>query len=265
MPGDSSSAAFDPLGNMKKADKRYCSNRMRSHAKWKCERANEQKEQEAGGQPYKVCTSTCLKHVHQSNTINADISLTGMPISAPGYIGVWDTAEQKDTREYPLDDLIGEGSHFKFKLKKWDGRQAILILLQFLGLKQVRKSIPIKDRTGWIFAVGIGKLSNDGQPEEQNWSKAKAALDEEIKEARVHQSSFPQPSSAIQMSPSSLMRLSTPSCNMQPAVHSDGLNMGFKRRRATPMHSWQLSAMQKRLIGKHIKILAFLYFLQWMN
>ena len=122
MPVDSSSATFDSPGDVKKADKRYRSNKMRSHAKRKRERANERQEREAGGQPYEVRASTRLKHVHQSNAVNANVSLADIPISAPGYIGVRDTAEQKDTKEYPLDDLIGEGSRFKFKLKKWDGR-----------------------------------------------------------------------------------------------------------------------------------------------
>jgi hypothetical protein len=122
MPGESSAAVCDLPGTVTKADKRYRSNKTRSHAKRTRARANERKEREAGGQPYEVRASSRLKHVHQSNALNADVSLTDMPISAPGYIGVRDTAEQKDTRDYQLGDLIGEGSRFKFQLKKWDGR-----------------------------------------------------------------------------------------------------------------------------------------------
>jgi hypothetical protein len=122
MPEDSSSTVVDPPDGAKKAERRYRSNKMRSHAKRKRERANERKEREAGGQPYEVRPSTRLKHVHQSDVVNTKVNLADMPISAPGYIGVRDTAEQKDTTKHTLDDLIGEGSRFKFKLQKWDGR-----------------------------------------------------------------------------------------------------------------------------------------------
>jgi hypothetical protein len=64
--------------------------------------------------------------------------------------------------------------------------------LQFLELKRVRKSIPINDRNGRIFAVGIGMPSDDGQPEEQKWPKVKAALDEGIEEARAQCSFAPK-------------------------------------------------------------------------
>ncbi|KAF8240778.1 hypothetical protein L208DRAFT_1230720 [Tricholoma matsutake] len=89
-------------------------------------------------------------------------------ISAPGYIGLCDTEELKDKTTYGLDDLVGENSHFKFKLQKWDGR----------------KSIPIEDHAGWIFCVGIGQPNDNGQPEEQKWSKAMEDVEREMKETR---------------------------------------------------------------------------------
>jgi hypothetical protein len=48
----------------------------------------------------------------------------GIPISLPSYIGLCDMEEQKDRAEYSLDDLVGEGSHFKFKLQKWDSDES---------------------------------------------------------------------------------------------------------------------------------------------
>jgi hypothetical protein len=122
MPGDSSSTAAGLPGEAKKADGRYRSNKTRSHAKRKRERANERKEREAGGQPYDARASTRLKHVHQSDPVEADVNLADIPISDPGYIGLRDAKELKDRTKYALDDLVGAGSHFKFKLLKWDGR-----------------------------------------------------------------------------------------------------------------------------------------------
>jgi hypothetical protein len=114
--------AADPPGDVKKAGQKYHSQKTRSHAKRKRERANEWKEREAGGQPYDVRASTHLKHMDQSNTVDAEVNISDIPISAPGYIGLRDAKEQKDRVEYALDDLVGEGSHFKFKLQSWDGQ-----------------------------------------------------------------------------------------------------------------------------------------------
>ena len=95
---------------------RYRSNKMRSHVKRK------RMEREAGGLPYKVCAPTHLKHVHPSSAINANLNLADIPISAPGYIGLCDKSVEKDTAAYRLEDLVREGSWFKFTYQKWDGR-----------------------------------------------------------------------------------------------------------------------------------------------
>ena len=121
MTGDSPSAAPGPSGEAEGAGKKYHSNKMRSHAKRKRERANERREHEAGGQPYDVRASTRLKHVHLSKPIDAKLNLADTPISAPSYIGLCDN-EEKDTMEYKLEDVVGMSSWFKFKLVKWDGR-----------------------------------------------------------------------------------------------------------------------------------------------
>ena len=60
MPRDSSAAVESP-GGVKSAG-RYCSNKMRSHAKRKREGANERMERKAGGLPYEVRAPTRLKH-----------------------------------------------------------------------------------------------------------------------------------------------------------------------------------------------------------
>lgn len=122
MLGSSSSKVTDPAGEAKKVGRRYVSNKKRSHGKRKRERVNERKEREAGGQPYNVRASTRLKHVRQSNAVDAAVNLADIPISAPGYIGLCTPGEQDDRVQYTLDGLVGPDSCFKFKLQKWDGR-----------------------------------------------------------------------------------------------------------------------------------------------
>ena len=130
MPRDSSAAVESP-GGVKSAG-RYRSNKMRSHAKRKRERANERMEREAGGLPYEVRAPTRLKYVHPSSAVNANLNLADIPISAPGYIGLRDKSVEKDTAAYRLEDLVGEGSRFKFTYQKWDGRWAYLPRLRLL-------------------------------------------------------------------------------------------------------------------------------------
>ena len=45
-------------------------------------------------------------------------------------------------------------------------------------------SIPIKDHAGQIVCMGIGQPDDNGQPEEQKWSKATGDVEGEMKEAR---------------------------------------------------------------------------------
>ena len=59
-----------------------------------------------------------------------------------------------------------------------------MILLPTPQAESNSKSIPIKDHTGRIFAMGIGMPGDDGQPEEQKWQKAMSALKEAIEEAQ---------------------------------------------------------------------------------
>lgn len=129
------SAARLPVGkvNCDNAGKKYYkSNKRRSHAKRKRDRAEQRKERETTGHPYEVRHATRQKHIHTSKavTVDAGFDLAGIPISAPGYIGLRDGEEVKDNTAYKLDDLVGENSRFKFKLQKWDGRLANLILHQ---------------------------------------------------------------------------------------------------------------------------------------
>ena len=120
VPGEIASTS---AGRLENAGKKYGSNKQRSHAKRKRDRAEQRKEREAGAHPYEVRAATRQK-LHNSNlkAIDAKLDLTDIPISAPGYIGLRDTKESKDKTAYKLDDLVGENSRFKFKLKKWDGR-----------------------------------------------------------------------------------------------------------------------------------------------
>ena len=125
VPADSSSTATDPPSAVKTASKRYRSNKQRSHAKRKRDRANERNVREAEGLPYDVRASTRLKHVHPSTAVDGDLNLADIPISAPGYIGLRDKDVEKDETKYKLEDLVGEGSQFQFNYQKWDGRYAI--------------------------------------------------------------------------------------------------------------------------------------------
>jgi hypothetical protein len=112
----------NPLGRNEGLGRKYLSNKVKSHAKRKRARASQAKEREAGGRPYDVHPSTRLKHTHHSSAVDTEVKFEDIPISLPGYIGLRSTKEQSDRAEYTLDDLIGEGSRFKFKLQKWDGR-----------------------------------------------------------------------------------------------------------------------------------------------
>ena len=124
VPGQaaSSSTSARRLGEVENTGKRYSSNKRRSHAKRKRDRGEQRKEREAGEHPYEVRPATRQKHVHNSKAVDIELNLAGISISAPGYISLRDTKEVKDKTAYKLDDLVGENSHFKFKLQKWDGR-----------------------------------------------------------------------------------------------------------------------------------------------
>src|ERR1700676_390047 len=52
------------------------------------------------------------------------------------------------------------------------------------GLKPDRISIPINDCTGRIFALGVSMPGDEGQPEEQTWSRAMLTLGDAMEEAR---------------------------------------------------------------------------------
>jgi hypothetical protein len=148
------------------------SNKAKGHLNRKCQRAERRKEREAAGMLYEVRPATCQKHVHPSKVVDAEVTLTDIPITSPGYISLCDVEDKKDRMAYQLEDLVGEGSHFKFKLQKWDGRWASPNLRQFTPLTLHRKSIPIADHASQIFCVCVGHTSDDGQPEGQTWSKA---------------------------------------------------------------------------------------------
>ena len=120
-PGETAPTSGGQLGKVEGAGKKYGSNKKRSHAKRKRDRAEQQKECEAGVHPYEVRPATRQKHVHGSEATDVRIDLAGLSISAPGYIGVCGTEELKDKTAYKLDDLVGGNSRFKFKLQKWEG------------------------------------------------------------------------------------------------------------------------------------------------
>jgi hypothetical protein len=121
-PDDSPSTATEPPAVVNAAQRKYRSNKARSHARRKRQRTDERMEREAGGQPYDVRAPTRLKHVRPSNAVNARLNLGDVPISAPGYIGLRDKKDEKDRTQYKLEDVVGEHSKFRFKLLKWDGR-----------------------------------------------------------------------------------------------------------------------------------------------
>jgi hypothetical protein len=120
VPGETTSTSAGWLENV---GKKYGSNKHRSHARRKCDRAEQRKECETRVHPYKVHPATCQK-LYNSNlkAIDAKLNLMDISTSAPGYIDLHDTEELKDKTTYELDNLVGENSRFKFKLKKWDGR-----------------------------------------------------------------------------------------------------------------------------------------------
>jgi hypothetical protein len=99
--------------------KKHRSNKQRSRKKRARDREDQRKAQEGHALPYEVRPATRQKHVHTSKNTDAKINMAGIPISLPGYIGL---RGDGDKTAYRLDDVTGEGSRFKFKLQKWNGR-----------------------------------------------------------------------------------------------------------------------------------------------
>jgi hypothetical protein len=60
-----------------------------------------------------------LRHVRNAEPVASTYSGDNFNISARGYIG---KADHGDEKTYSLHEMVGEGSKFKFALKKWDGR-----------------------------------------------------------------------------------------------------------------------------------------------
>ena len=120
--GDSASPSAGQVNKVENKGKKYKSNKKRSHAKRKLDRAERRKEHEANAHPYEPCPATRQTHICTSNTVRTGLDLAGIPISKPGFIGLRDMEEVKDTGVYMLQDMVGPNSRFKFKLQKWDGR-----------------------------------------------------------------------------------------------------------------------------------------------
>lgn len=59
-------------------------------------------------------------HVRNAHPVASSYDAANMNISARGYIGKRDN--NGDERTYSLDEMLGEDSIHKFKLKKWDAR-----------------------------------------------------------------------------------------------------------------------------------------------
>jgi hypothetical protein len=59
-------------------------------------------------------------HVLPSKVLRTDLQTRKLRVATTGWVGLRDHNE-RDDREYSLDELVGERSEFGFSLRAWDG------------------------------------------------------------------------------------------------------------------------------------------------
>lgn len=69
---------------------------------------------------YVVKASTINKHVRPAAPIQTQLDAEDLPHTRNAYTGWRDT--DGHGKVYTLEELVGEGSEFGFKLERWDGR-----------------------------------------------------------------------------------------------------------------------------------------------
>jgi hypothetical protein len=69
---------------------------------------------------YQVRSKARAHHVLPAKEIRTSLQTRKLRVAKTGWIGLRDYDERED-REYSLDELVGEGSEFGFSLRAWDG------------------------------------------------------------------------------------------------------------------------------------------------
>jgi hypothetical protein len=69
---------------------------------------------------YQVRPRAKTHHILKAKEVRTDLITRKLRVTKTGWTGSRDTKEQED-RQYSLDELVGEGSEFGFKVETWDG------------------------------------------------------------------------------------------------------------------------------------------------
>jgi hypothetical protein len=113
MPGRKP-AAHLPAGGISKASFRKKERSHKNRVKKRREEAHEM-----GYAPRRESIKRALhKHVAPSDPVKSKLSIKKTNMASTGYIG---RREQRSGKVYPLEDLVGENSIFRFLLIHWDG------------------------------------------------------------------------------------------------------------------------------------------------
>ncbi|KAH9917197.1 uncharacterized protein B0H18DRAFT_1123790 [Fomitopsis serialis] len=100
-------------------------------------------------------------HLKDGLSIGTNLAAEGLPHTSGAYTGGRESRASR--RQYELDDLVGEGSHFGFELVRWDGRT----------------TRPITDESGRVIAVLCGA------PNDPAWTGVHRDAAAAISEARL--------------------------------------------------------------------------------
>jgi hypothetical protein len=68
---------------------------------------------------YSIKPALVNKHIRTAQSISTPLNVSKLRHTNTAYGGI---AGESGDRVYRLEELIGENSHFKFKLQRWDGR-----------------------------------------------------------------------------------------------------------------------------------------------
>lgn len=116
------------------------------------------------------------KYVMKSEAARSTFDSKGIRMATTGYVGV---REGKTAVIYRLDQLVGDGSAFGFRVHAWNGRYATSSSLHTsLTHHACRVPTPILDKAGRIIAVLVGR------PDDASWDAAQAEAADALEHTR---------------------------------------------------------------------------------
>jgi hypothetical protein len=111
------------VGARKKGPGKVANQKARWLQKRAIRRQLEREQQNAklgySGRP-NLLRSTAKNHIHQCLGVKTALKPHKLKATRAGFTAIRDSTGIK--RVYSLDDMVGDGSRFHFKLKTWDGR-----------------------------------------------------------------------------------------------------------------------------------------------